>query len=273
MMTMATKADVIRVARGYLRDFPKFFQVSFPPAGRTYEMGQPNVDKSSVWVAYVPGNAASASVNVVEVSAAQYQIDERNGLIRFSAPLVNADTIMIEGYYYEWLTPEDMDFYADIAIDLLSHNLHTSLSNVAPAVVDVMGMFTLVQALMGLLSEFSRDIDVIASESIHVVASQRFRMVQSLLAYWYDEYKKNAQALNLGLDRIEVLNLRRRSKTTNRLVPLYREREIGDFSPVERIWTPIDSGTIDLEDNDDMRTDVYVDPGEPPSGFTQAAFF
>lgn len=270
---MATRQDVIRIARGYLRDFPKFFQVSFPPAGRTYEMGQPNIDVSTLWVAYVPNSGASASVSVVEVPTSQYQIDSRNGLIRFSAPLVSAETIMIEGYYYEWLTPEDMDFYAGVAIDLLTHNLSTSLSNVAPAVTDVIGMFTLVQALMGLLSEFSRDIDVVASESVHIVASQRYRMAQSLLAYWYDEYKKNAQALNLGLDRIEVLNLRRRSKTTNRLVPLYKEREIGDFSPVERIWTPIDTGTIDLEDNDDMRTDVYVDPAEPPSGFTQAAFF
>jgi hypothetical protein len=270
---MATRDDVINIARGYLRDFPRFFQVSFPPAGRTYELGQPNVDRSSIWVAYVPNNPSSASVSAVEVPSSSYQIDERNGLIRFSSPIAAASTIMVEGYYYEWLTPEDMNFYADVAIDLLSHNLSVPLANVAPAVVDVMGMYTLVQALMGLLSEFSRDIDVIASESVHIVASQRFRMVQSLLAYWYDEYRKHAQALNIGLDRLEVLNLRRRSRTTNRLVPLYKEREIGDFSPVERIWTPIDSGTIDLEDNDDMRTDVYVDPGEPPSGFTQAAFF
>lgn len=270
---MATKADVIYVARGYLRDFPRFFQVSFPPAGRTYELGQPNVDKASVWIAYVPNDPTAASASVIEISSTSYQVDERNGLIRFSSPIVDASTIMIEGYYYDWLTPEDMEFYAGIAIDLLSHNLSASLNTVAPAVVDVMGMFTLVQALMGLLSEFSRDIDVIASESVHIVASQRFRMVQSLLAYWYDEYKKNAQALNIGLDRIEVLNLRRRSKTTNRLVPIYKEREVGDFSPIERIWTPIDDGTINLEENDDMRTDVYVDPGEPPSGFNQTAFF
>jgi hypothetical protein len=268
---MATKADVVRIARGYLRDFPKFFQISFPSAGRTYELGHPNVDVSSIWVAYVP-NTPGASV-AVDVPTSGYQIDERNGLIRLTAPIPTAQTFMVEGYYYEWITPADMDFYAGMAIDLVSHNLHTSFENLAPAVVDVIGMFALVQSLMGLLSEFSRDIDVIASESVHIVASQRFRMVQSLLAYWYDEYQKNAKALNIGLDRMEVLNLRRRSKTTNRLVPLYKEREVGDFSPVERIWTPIDGGTIDLEDNDDMRTDVYVDPGEPPSGFTQSAFF
>lgn len=268
---MATKADVVRIARGYLRDFPKFFQVSFPSAGRTYELGHPNIDVSSIWVAYVP-NTLGASV-AVDVPADNYQIDERNGLIRLRVPIMNAETFMVEGYYYEWITPADMDFYADMAIDLVSHNMHTTLDNLAPAVVDVIGMYALVQALMGLLSEFSRDIDVVASESVHIVASQRFRMVQSLLGYWYEEYQKHAKALNIGLDRIEVLNLRRRSKTTNRLVPLYREREIGDFSPVERIWTPIDDGVVTLEEHDDMRTDVYVDPGEPPSGFTQAAFF
>lgn len=260
---MTTKDDIIKVARGYLRDFPKFFQTSFTPTGITYELEKPNIDKASMWVAYVPTGAASVSVLTPTVD---YSVDERNGLLRLAAPLV-ADTLMVEGYYYEWLTNEDLSFYADMAIHLNTHNLHTSLDNLADAVVDVVGIHALVQALWGLLSEYSRDIDVITSESVHIIASQRYRMVASLLDTWMGEYNKRAAALNIGLERMEMVTLRRVSLTTGRLVPVYRQREIEDVGPIERLWPAIDDGVISVEEPEDpLRTDVFVD-GEPPPGF------
>ncbi len=270
---MATSADVVTIARNYLRDFPKFFQLSFTPQGPTFDVGKPNLDVSSLWVAYVPnvgGGSAGASVSVVAPS--NYSVDARNGLVRF-VTLPAATSVLIEGYYYEWLLPEDMDFYAQMAIDLNTHNLSTPLSDMAPAVVDVVGIHTLIQALWGLLSEYSRDIDVITSESVHIIASQRYRMVSSLLEFWTEEYNKRAQALNIGLDRMEVLTLRRTSKTTNYLVPIYKSREVGDYSPIERLYPEIDPGIIDItEKEDDTRQDVYVD-GEPPSGYLVTGFY
>lgn len=260
---MTVKDNIIKVARGYLRDFPRFFQTSFTPLGLTYELEKPNIDSKSLWVAFVPTGAASVSVLN---PATAYSVDERNGLLRLATPLV-ADTLMVEGYYYEWLTNEDLSFYADMAIHLNTHNLHTSLDNMADAVVDVVGIHTLVQALWGLLSEYSRDIDVITSESVHIIASQRYRMVSSLLDYWMKEYNGRAAALNIGLERLEMVTLRRVSLTTGRLVPVYREREIEDIGPIERLWPLIDNGVIEIEQPEDpLRTDVYVD-GEPPPGF------
>lgn len=259
---MADKNDVIRIARNYLRDFPRFFQTSFTPNGITYELGKPNIDADSLWTAYVPTGAASVSV----LPASSYSIDDRNGLLRLKAPLANADTLMIEGYYYEWLTVGDMSFFADMAIDFNTHNLDTPLEMMAPAVVDVIGINALVQALWGLLSEYSRDIDVITSESVHIIASQRYRMVASLLEYWQAEYNKRAQALNIGLERLEVLTLRRVSKTTNRYVPVYLNKELEDTDPLVRLWPPIDDGVLIIEEQgDDLRTDVFVDGQPPPS--------
>jgi len=264
---MATKAEIITIARNYLRDFPKFFQVAFTPSGRTYELGKPNVDTASLWVAYVP-SAGGASVTEITT----YDLDERNGLLRL-ATLPSTSQLMVEGYYYEWLLPSDMDFYADMAINLMTHNIDTPLENMAPAVADVVGIYTLVQALWGLLSEYSRDIDVITSESVHIIASQRYRMVASLLQQWTEEYNKLSQALNIGLERLEVLNLRRVSKTTNRLVPLYKEREVGDYGPIERLWPEIPDGIISIEEKEDeLRTDVYVE-GEPPPGFLTTGYY
>jgi hypothetical protein len=275
---MATiKERSITVARNYLRDFPQFFQMDFTPAGRTYELSSPNIIPTSLWVAYVPNSASAgtpaASAGSVTLTAAQYDLDSRNSILRLKTPVVDAYKILVEGYHYEWLNDDDLDFYADMAINLLTHNLTTSVGNLAPVVVDLMGVLTLVEALWGLVSEFSRDIDVITSESVHISASQRYRMVQGLLSYWQEEYRKRAQALNVGLDRIEVFTLRRRSHTTERLVPVYREREVGDYSPIERLWPAIDSGMIHVADEGDpLREDVFVE-GDPPVTYASDIFF
>lgn len=266
---MATTADITTIARNYLRDFPKFFQLDFVPAGRTYNLGKPNVDADTLWVAYVPeGGGSSATL----IPTTTYDLDERNGLLRFNTT-IDADRILVEGYYYEWLTPSDLDFYASMATDMMMHNLNVHLTNVAPAVAKVIGMYTLVQALWGLLTEYSRDIDVITSESVHIIASQRYRMVADLLGQWTTRYEKYASALNIGIDRIEIMTLRRVSKTTGRYVPVYKAREVGDHGPIERIWPNIDEGFVDIEEpEDELRTDVYVD-GDPPPGYLTTGYY
>lgn len=261
-----TKETVITIARNYLRDFKRPFQQTFVPVGLTYDLGKPNIESSSLYVAYTPVLDNTA----VEIT---YELDARNGIVRLTDRLSGTDTLMIEGYYYEWLMPEDLEFYADKAINMNTHNLEIPLERMAPAVLDVVGIHAIVQALWGLLSEYSRDIDVITSESVHIPASQRYRMVSSLLDYWTAEYNRRAQALNIGLERIEVLNLRRVSRTTNRLVPLYKAREVGDYGPIERLWPPIPDGVIDLEDDDEeLRTDIYID-GEPPPGYLSTGHY
>jgi hypothetical protein len=98
-------------------------------------------------------------------------------------------------------------------------------------------------------------------------------MVQGLLAQWEAEYRRHATALNIGIDRIEVFSLRRVSRTTNRLIPLYKPKEFGDYSPMERLWPDIDTGVIDREvQEDDLRSDVFVDT-TPRSGQTTNAYY
>jgi len=262
---MSDKNDVIDIARNYLRDFPKFFQDTFSNVGRVVDLGRPNIDTTTLWVRNQPQMGSQETVT--------YTVDARNGILRISDDLQATDTLMVEGYYYEWLTPSDLSFYADMAINLNTHNLRTPLENMAPAVVDVIGIHTLVQALWGLMSEYSRDIDVITSESVHIMASQRYRMVSSLLQYWTEEYNTRAKALNIGLERLEVVTLRRVSRTTNRLVPIYKPREVGDYGPIERVYPEIDEGVINIEEeSDDLREEVYLD-GEPPPGYLTTGYY
>jgi len=258
---VATVSSIAEIARNYLRDFPRFFQVSFDAGGRTYELGSPNIDSETFWAATFTTGASTPTV----LSSNQYTLDARNGLLRLATTPSANTTLMVEGYHYEWLIPTDLEFYSKMAINMHMHNMDTDLGSLLPAVEDVIGISALVEALWGLVTEFSRDIDVMTSESIHIPASQRFRMVESLLQYWMNEYEKKAKALNIGLQRLEVFTLRRVSRTTNRLVPVYKATEVGDFGPLKRLWIPVDDGEIKIEEgSDDLRTDVFVD-GEPPT--------
>ena len=268
---MADFYDVVNIARTYLRDFPKFFQTSFDSVGRTYQLGHVNVDKDTLWVAsYIPG---SPSASASEITSSNYSLDVRNGLLRLSSSPSSGAKILVEGYYYEWVTPTDLEFYTRRAIEKHLHTISASLDQLSDAVINALGIAAIVESLWALMTEYSRDIDIITSESIHIPASQRFRMVQSLLAQWEAEYKNHATALNIGIDRLEVYSLRRISRTTNRLVPLYKAREFGDYSPMERLWPNIDSGIVEQERKEDsLREDVFID-GPPPSGQTTTAYY
>lgn len=265
---MSTFEDITTIARTYLRDFPKFFQTTFDSAGRTYQLGHTNVDSSTLWIAiYTVGGSTT------ELTPSQYTIDERNGVLRL-ASLPSANTkILVEGYYYEWVTPVDLEFYGRRALEKHLHTQNIPIERLADVVINAIGIAAICECLWALMTEFSRDIDVITSESIHIPASQRFRMIQGLLAQWEAEYERHAANLNIGFDRLEVMNLRRVSRTTNRLIPLYKQKEFGDFSPLERLWPEIDDGVITPEiKEDELRQDVYID-NVPRQGQTTNAYY
>jgi len=266
---MATIKDIEEIARTYLRDFPKFFQVSFPVVGRTYELGHINLDTSSIWVAKHSGSGSASTL-----APSDYTIDPRNGVLRLASTLPSGTNLLVEGYYYEWVTPTDLSFYTKHAVEKHLVNTGIGIEELAPVVINAIGIAAICESLWALMTEFSRDIDVMTSESIHIPASQRFRMVQGLLAQWEEEYKRHAVALNIGYDRLEVFTLRRTSRSTNFLVPLYRPRELGDYTVPERLWPTIDAGVVEHETKEeDLRTDVLIDGAIPTGSFSNISYF
>lgn len=266
-MTQTPLEYVVEVARTYLRDFPKFFQVNFDAVGRTFELGQPNVDISTIWVASVVG------ASVTPLTSADYSIDARNGIVRLATTPVANSKIIIEGYYYEWVLPADLEFYSKHSINYHKPTINVPLEQANPAVLDVIGIGALLEALQALMTEYARDIDVMTSESIHIPGSQRFRMLQSLCQQWELEYRKRANNLNIGPERIEQFSLRRVSRSTNRLVPLYKAKELGEYGPMERIFVEDAEGHILITEKDEsLREDVYIDTS-PPASYTSNAYF
>lgn len=85
-------------------------------------------------------------------------------------------------------------------------------------------------------------------------------MILQLLSSWQGRAKEMEDNLNIGLSRLEQYQVRRISMTWNRLVPIYRAKEIGDNSPIERIWPAIPTGVSSAsEPTEELREDIFIE--------------
>jgi hypothetical protein len=93
-----------------------------------------------------------------------------------------------------------------------------------------------VEALFALATDASYDIDIIAPDGVNIPRSERFRQLSALINQRMQHYKELCSMLNIGLWRIEMGTLRRVSRTTNKLVPIYMPQEVDDARKPERVY-------------------------------------
>jgi hypothetical protein len=97
-------------------------------------------------------------------------------------------------------------------------------------------ILTTIQAMWALATDASFDIDISAPDGVHIPRAQRFTQMMNLIGQRERQYKELCSALNVGLWRIEMGILRRVSRTTNKLVPIYMSQEIDDSRRPERVY-------------------------------------
>jgi hypothetical protein len=247
---MPSIESLMATSRTYMRDHKKFFQstAARQDGSRTFQLPHPNISPAGLFVTAVAGTAvyegrpdATATATVFS-----YLLDERNGLLRIAAPITAgfpAGTyINAEGYYYTWVTDEDLVFFVENTI--AEHQYHRPdfvLSSVSDVEADAIALGSAVEALWSQLIEFARDIDISTPEAVSVPATQRYRQMEDLLfspSGLVNKYKTKAQMLNIGLESSEMFHLRRISRTTGRLVPVYKSREWDDASRPLRLFPP-----------------------------------
>jgi len=69
-----------------------------------------------------------------------------------------------------------------------------------------------------------------------------------------DRYNQLCAMMNIGLNAIEMSKIRRVSKTTNRLVPIFEDREYDDYELPRRQLPPIDNRD---EDESNLQSPVF----------------
>ena len=247
---MPSIESLMSTSRTYMRDHKRFFQstVSRQDGSRTFQLPHPNISPAGLYVTAVAGTSVyEGRPNAVSTATVfGYQLDERNGLLRISAPITPAfpagTYINAEGYYYTWVTDEDLVFFVEnIVAEHQYHRPEFVLSDVSDVEADAIALGSAVEALWSQLIEFARDIDISTPEAVSVPATQRYRQMEDLLFSPYglvNKYKAKTQMLNIGLERSEIFHLRRISRTTGRLVPVYKSREWDDASRPLRLFPP-----------------------------------
>lgn len=193
----------------------------------------------------VTGASASALVPSVttDISSA-VTIEEGVGVITIanSAIPINNSTITIMGQAYRYFTDSEISYYINVAF--LEHAAHTTDSNgsrvtqiaLLPPIEEYpLVLLASTMALYTLATDSAFDIDIISPDGVSIPRSERFRQVNEMIQIRKDQYKELCAMLGIGLYRIETMVLRRISRLTNKLVPVYRPQEIDDKSIAQRV--------------------------------------
>ena len=171
-----------------------------------------------------------------------YTVEADLGVIHFvHTPAANA-RILITGISFRYFTDDDICKFVNTAVEQHTYNRTNGLGSqmtiaLIPAVEEYpIAILATIEALWALATDASFDIDINAPDGVSIPRSERYRqLTQTIQARW-EQYHQLCSALNIGLWRIEMGTLRRVSRLTNKLVPVYMAQEIDDARKPERVY-------------------------------------
>lgn len=230
-----SRVTAIAKTRLVFRDYGEAFRDEFlGNDGVLFTLTQDNVD------------ADTLVVTVAGVPTTAYELEPRSGTLTFTvAPPAGAE-IVVEGVGGMFSLDSDIGDFIDIAFDLHARGRVPELTwdTVTPAEEYAIALYAVREALWAEIAEHAHQVDVTTPEGMHIPGGQQFQQLMAMIERLEAHYRELAGALNVGPFAIRMFTLRRVSRTTNRLVPLYAPREFDDHSPPVRIYPPIDSGMV-----------------------------
>jgi hypothetical protein len=232
---VAVLSDLTARVRLELGDLPKQFSLTFSGNGaiKDFPLAIHPIDIYTL----------SVSVNGTPVAyPAGYTVEENAGVIHFvTAPALNA-SIVVTGRSFRYFTDDDICTFVNTAVTQHTYNRTNNLgSQMTIALIPVVEEYPLailatVEALWALATDASFDIDIQAPDGVMIPRSERYRQLTQIIQQRMEQYKQLSSALNIGLWRIEMGNLRRVSRMTNKLVPIFMPQEIDDSRKPERVY-------------------------------------
>ena len=233
---MATLAALSGRLRAELGDMGRSFEETFASDGSTkrYQLTNAPVQGSSLIIKAGATNVSSSSF-----------IEEQTGMLVLANPAPEGTLIVVSGTAYKYFTDAEIATYVETAF--LEHARTTTDTNGSRAtmlslpVIDEYPLVLLAStmALYTLATDAAFDIDIISPDGVSIPRSERFRQLSEILNTRKEQYRELCNMLGLGMYKIEVFNLRRISRMTNKLIPMYRPQEIDDSSLPQRVRLPI----------------------------------
>lgn len=242
---MADKQSIINRVRNELGDFGRNFKQAYVGDGTTARYDLPMTLISQTGLRIFTINSGTGVVRDL-VFGTDYTMEFREGILVLTTALPNGITLIAEGTSFGLFSDEDLGHFVHDAFLQHSHGANQTtryrdasghiryvsepitLQNLPEVEEILVSLLATVEALWTLTTDASTDTDVSTAEGTFVPRSQRYRQMLNQIEVLTEKYHTLSQQLNVGLFRIEIADLRRVSRTTGRLVPLYVAREYDD---------------------------------------------
>lgn len=262
---MSNLTDAVARVRRELGDFGQPFTDTFVGLGT--DNGRWDLSETDISAYKVMHTTAGTTTTLVENT--DYTIDKVDGTLYLNGalnPLPTGHTIILSGTTWGMFSDDDLSAYVNDAF--IQHTAGrsvrtrirdqggfirytertTEMDDLGPEEVLLVSMLATVEALWALTTDASTDIDIHTPDGTSVGRSVRYAQMRNQIDVLTDKYQDLCAQLNVGLHRVETLNLRRTSRATGRLVPIFESREYDDYTMPRRILPPVDNHFADDSD-------------------------
>lgn len=253
--------DLISYVRRDIGDPPQNFQSNTLGDGLTtwFDLPQTNINPAGLTVQVISPSGVQTLI-----AGSDYAADYTNGQVNLAVPPVNASTVLVTGQAWALFTDTDLTsimmdsvyqhcfqqyiterFRDDFGFISYRENAKT-LANLPRVEEPLLTTLAVVNVFWVLASDTSTDVDIATVEGTSINRGQRYSQIMEHITALTTRYQDWCGELGVGMFRFETINLRRVSRTTGRLVPLFRDREYDDHRFSVRMLPPIDKRDEDL---------------------------
>ena len=182
----------------------------------------------------------------VKAQPTDYTVEDKIGVIHFATAPASGVRVVVTGEVFRYFTDDEICYFVNTSLTQHTDNRTDGFGRkinvkLLPAVEDYpVVILSVIEALWALATDAAFDINISAPDGVAIPRSQRYQQITDIIARRWDQYKSLCAQLNVGLWRIEMGTLRRISRTTNKLVPIYVAQEIDDSRRPERVWISTD---------------------------------
>jgi hypothetical protein len=173
---------------------------------------------------------------------AGYTLEQDIGVVHFVTAPDPGSSIVITGIRYRYFTDTDITTFVCTAVEQHSYNRTDSygsritISSIQPVEEYPIAILATIEGLWVLSTDAAFDINITAPDGVVIPRAQRYQQLTSMIAQRWEQYRTLCAQLNIGLWRIEMGTLRRVSRTTNKLIPVYIPQEVDDSRRPERVY-------------------------------------
>lgn len=224
-----------------------------------FDLPRQNVDPATLIVEISNG----VSITTLHTPA-DYILDSTNGQLSLTNPVPNGSTLLVIGNSWSLFTDAELTDIVTEAVyqhtfgqttnerfrdgltgAITYRNQRITLDNLPVMQEPLVVILADINALWILATDAATDVNIQTAEGTNVDRSARYSQLMGHITSLTERYQDYCGQLNVGLYRMETLNLRRVSRTTGRLVPIFTDREYDDHR-----WPQRELPNIDKRDED-----------------------